>query len=128
MEAIGTVRTTEFRGAEAVSGVKSETSNQPRKTARRMEPPVSETSSAQIREIERSTRDKIERVAQAMDEYVKSNARGLSIQVNQGTGDVIVRVISKEDGRTIREIPAEEILNLAAKMEEMMGLLFNEKV
>jgi flagellar protein FlaG len=128
MEAIGTVTNTGFRGTEAVSGVKSGTSNQSRRTAQRMEPTVNETSSALIREAQRSTRDKIERVAQAMDEYVKSNARGLSIQVNQGTGDIMVRVIAKEDGRTIREIPSRELLNLAARMEEMIGVLFNENV
>ena len=128
MEAIGILGTTGFRGTEAIPRVKSGTSTQSRKTAQRMEPAVSETSSAQIREVERSTRDKIERVAQAMDEYVKSNARGVSIQVNQGTGDIMVRVIATEDGRTIREIPRKELVNLAAKMEEMIGILFNEKV
>lgn len=78
--------------------------------------------------IERESREKVERIAQVMDDYVKSSQRSLKIQVHSGTGQTIVRVISKEDGRTIREIPPEQVLNLAAKMEEMMGFLFDEKV
>ena len=128
MEALGTARTTEFRGTEAIAGVKSGTSTPSRKTNPRMEPEVSETFSAQKREVERSARDKIGRVAQAMDEYVKSHARDLKIEVTQGTGDIMVRVIATEDGRTIREIPPKELVNMAAKMEEMIGILFNEKV
>ncbi|HDR14137.1 MAG TPA: flagellar biosynthesis protein FlaG, partial [Desulfobacteraceae bacterium] len=39
-----------------------------------------------------------------------------------------VRVLSRESGEVIREIPPEEMLNLAAKMEEMTGALFNKNV
>ncbi len=78
--------------------------------------------------VERDSREKVERLAQVMDDYVRSSQRSLKIQVHSGTGRTIVRVISKEDGRTIREIPPEQLLNLAARMEEMIGGLFDEKV
>ena len=67
----------------------------------------------------------IERVIQAMDRYVKSNQRDLEIQVHKGTGNIMVKVISKEDGKVIREVPSEELLNLAAKMEKMVGGLLD---
>ena len=73
-----------------------------------------------------TTDAKIEHIAQAMDSYVQSIQRKLQINVHQGTGELIVKVISKEDGKVIREIPSEELLDLASKMEEMMGVLFNE--
>ena len=69
---------------------------------------------------------KIERIAEFMDNYVRSIQRDLKISVHEGTGDIIVKVISAEDGRVIREIPPKELLDLAAKMEEMTGGLFNE--
>jgi flagellar protein FlaG len=59
---------------------------------------------------------------------MKSIQRDLQIQVHADTGTIMVRVISKEDGRVIREIPTEELLNLAARMEEMVGMLFDENV
>ena len=70
--------------------------------------------------------EKIEHVAQAMENYVKSIQRDLKIQVHSSTGNIMVKVISKESGQIIREIPPEELLNLAAKMEQMTGALFNE--
>jgi flagellar protein FlaG len=128
MEAIGALRATESRGTEAVIGLKTVTPTPSRKTKPKTEPAVSENSSANKREVEKDTRAKIERVAQAMEDYVKSNQRSLRIQVHPGTGDFMVKVISEEDGRVIREVPPEELLNLAAKMEAMIGVLFNDKV
>jgi flagellar protein FlaG len=77
--------------------------------------------------IQQTKQAKIERIAQAMDSYVQSIQRDLKIGVHQATGKIIVKVISETDGKIIREIPAEELLDLAAKVEEMMGLLVNEK-
>ena len=80
----------------------------------------------QSKTAQEKTDAKIEHIAQAMDSYVQSIQRKLQINVHQGTGELIVKVISKEDGKVIREIPSEELLDLASKMEEMMGVLFNE--
>ena len=69
---------------------------------------------------------KIESIAQAMDNYVRSIQRDLKIRVHNDTGNIVVEVISGEDGKVIRQIPSENLLKLAAKMEEMTGVLFNE--
>ncbi|MFP3927525.1 MAG: flagellar protein FlaG [Desulfobacteraceae bacterium] len=71
---------------------------------------------------------KIEKIADAMDNYVKSIQRDLDIEVHKDTGELIVKVISRESGEVIREIPSEELLKLAAKMEEMAGVLFSKSV
>ena len=63
-----------------------------------------------------------------MDSYVRSMQRDIKIQVNNSTGDISVKVISEETGKVIREIPSEEMLELAARMEEMSGVFFDQKV
>ena len=68
-----------------------------------------------------ATQSELEDIAKAMDKYANSHQRDLKIQVHKGTGTIMVKVISKENGKVIREIPAEEILNLAEKMESMVG-------
>ncbi len=78
--------------------------------------------------VEQETREKVEKIGEIMDDYDRSSQRSLSIQVDGNTGDTIVKVISKEDGRIIREIPPEEMRNLVAKMEATTGLLFDRKV
>jgi flagellar protein FlaG len=53
---------------------------------------------------------------------------GLRFSVHEPTGRTIVKVIDKESQETVREIPAEEVLNLAAKLDEMMGMIFDKTV
>lgn len=129
MEAVGSVKSSEIQGITAIAPLKGAESVQSHQTkTRERSQSAAEKQQVAQAQVERDNRAKIERIAQVMDDYVKSMQRSLNIQVNSETGRVVVRVISEEDGRTIREIPPEEVLNLAAKMEEMMGLLFNERV
>ena len=53
---------------------------------------------------------------------------GLSFSVHKATGQTVVTVVDKETEKLIREIPSEELLNLADKMGEMVGILFDKKV
>lgn len=78
--------------------------------------------------VKEDTNEKINRIAEAMDSYVHSIQRDLKIQVHEGTGDIFVRVTSQDSGKVIREIPPKDLLDLAARMEEIAGTLFDEKV
>jgi len=40
---------------------------------------------------------------------------------------VAVTVTERETGKVIREIPSEELQQLYSKMEELVGMIFNEK-
>lgn len=79
-------------------------------------------------EIKITTEKKMNRIAEAMDTYVRSIQRELKIQVHEGTGKIMVRVTSQDGSKVIREIPPEELLDLAARIEELAGTLFDEKV
>jgi len=52
---------------------------------------------------------------------------GLQFSLHKETNRTIVRVINEETQELIREIPSEEMLNIMAKMDEMMGILFDKK-
>jgi len=52
----------------------------------------------------------------------------LQFSVHQASGQVVVAVTDKESGELIREIPSREMLRLSAKLEEMMGMLFDQKI
>ena len=51
----------------------------------------------------------------------------LHFSVDESTGRTVVKVVDKESEELIREIPSEELLKLAANIEEMMGILFDKK-
>ncbi len=52
---------------------------------------------------------------------------GISFSKHKDTGRMVIKVIDKETGKVIRQIPSEEALNLTAKMEEMAGILFDKQ-
>ena len=52
---------------------------------------------------------------------------GLRFSVDQSSGTIMITVTDESSGKVIREIPSSEILQLAAKMDEMVGMLFNKK-
>jgi flagellar protein FlaG len=53
---------------------------------------------------------------------------GIQFSVHEPTGRTIIRVVDKETEDLIREIPPEEFLDLVAKLDEMIGILFDRKV
>lgn len=53
---------------------------------------------------------------------------GIQFSVHEPTGRIMIRVVDKETEDLIREIPPEEFLDLAAKLDEMIGILFDKKV
>ncbi|MEK4882528.1 MULTISPECIES: flagellar protein FlaG [Paenibacillus] len=52
----------------------------------------------------------------------------LAISIHEKTHDIIVKVLNKETGELIREVPPEKTLDLVAKMMEIAGILVDEKI
>ena len=78
-------------------------------------------------DIKQISKETVERTVQALKNYIESNKRALNISVHEETGAIMVKVISEKDGKVIRELPPEKFLDLAAKIEELVGSLFNER-
>ncbi|MEF3168902.1 MAG: flagellar protein FlaG [Deltaproteobacteria bacterium] len=53
---------------------------------------------------------------------------GISFSLHKETGRTMVKVFDKETNKLIREIPPEEFLDLAVKIHEMVGILFDKRV
>lgn len=53
--------------------------------------------------------------------------RGLEFDISEQSARIITRVIDKDTGDIIRQIPAKEVLLLAEQLEEMSGKLLSEK-
>ncbi len=123
MEGAGALKAQEVRGSEGFLNPPVTQAKQAENAA-----PAKAAKSPETKNEAAAEDKKVENIAKAMDEYVQSIQRDLKIQVHGPTGHLMVKVISKDNGKTIREIPSEEVLNLAAKMEEMAGVLFNENV
>lgn len=65
---------------------------------------------------------------QASLEMLQQKHTQLNFSVHEKTDRVMVRITDQETGDVIREIPSEEFLDMAAKLQEMVGLMFDMKV
>jgi flagellar protein FlaG len=66
-------------------------------------------------------------VLDVTQQHMKISDVGINFSVHGDTGHVKVSVTNRETGDLIREIPPEGVLNLMAKLDEMMGIIFDEK-
>lgn len=66
----------------------------------------------------------IEDVQAAVDVFNRS----LDFSVDKASGRFSVKVIDTLTEEVIREIPPEKVLKIAARMKELVGLLFDKKI
>ncbi len=50
----------------------------------------------------------------------------LQFSVHEASGEIMVTVLEESTGEVIREIPPSEVLDLAARLGGMVGLLFDQ--
>lgn len=53
--------------------------------------------------------------------------RGIEFDINEATSTVVTRVIDQDSGELIRQIPSEEVLRIAERLEESSGTLIDIK-
>ncbi len=71
-----------------------------------------------------------EELREAVDKLNKTAVifdRSLRFQIHDATHRTMVSVVDITNDKIIRQIPNEEVLDLVAKMEDYMGLIFDKK-
>jgi len=63
-----------------------------------------------------------------LQDYVQSLQRNLEFSLDDSTGKVVVKVVARDSGEVIRQIPSETALELAKSLQDVNSLLFDEKV
>ena len=70
-------------------------------------------------------RDKLEAMAQKLQDFVGSLNRGLEFSVHEDSGRDVIKVIDKNSGDTVRQYPSEEVLDLVASLSDAAGTFVN---
>jgi flagellar protein FlaG len=79
-----------------------------------------------------SNNKKGEEVSQAMldglsNDIASLHSVELSFSKNKETGHTVIKVINKDTNQVIREIPQQQVFNIASKLDEMVGMFFYTK-
>ena len=74
----------------------------------------------------------LDQAVEKADQYFSQQKPALSFKTHQDTGRTIIQVTDRETGELIRQIPSEEMIELAEKLKDMQhgdsekGLVFND--
>jgi flagellar protein FlaG len=84
---------------------------------------VALTSGVKVSFSDEQTVKKIERALKAM----QGPETSFEMSVHEATNAVMIKVLNKETGEVIREVPPERTLDIVAKFMEINGLLVDKK-
>ena len=61
--------------------------------------------------------EQLRQIAAAMEKFVRDSGRSLQFSVDEGSGQVVVKVIDETTGEVIRQTPDEEFLRIAQNIK-----------
>jgi len=83
--------------------------------------------SGAVRGVEPSP-EEVEGLVEEVDSFLESLSIKLSFEMSEDTEEPVVKVVDSETGDVIRQIPPEVLMKLREKMQELQGILFDQKV
>ena len=69
----------------------------------------------------------LDAAVEQMQDFAIKNGINLNFSVHKATGRTVIQVIDADSHKVVREIPPEEVLNLAVSFEKMAGHLLSAK-
>lgn len=77
---------------------------------------------------EKPSAEEVKKDLDAINTQLKLMNRSIQFSIDEGSHDVVVRLIDKESGEVIKQLPPESILRLRERMAEMSGLMVEEQL
>ena len=72
--------------------------------------------------------EQVQKAVETLKQLVEAKApNSLAFSIDDSTGKTIVRITDAETGDMIRQIPSEEMLEIARSLDRMQGMLLQEK-
>jgi flagellar protein FlaG len=72
--------------------------------------------------------EEIHKDLEMINEQLKSSNSSIQFSVDDKSNDVIVRIVDRDSGEVIRQIPPESIVRLRDSMKDMSGLFIEKKI
>lgn len=69
----------------------------------------------------------VKQATQSIEAFIKSVANGLVFDIDEDTGKNVVRLVDLETKEVIRQIPSQEVLEIAKTLDKLQGLLVSGK-
>lgn len=73
------------------------------------------------------TKEQVEQAAARVKEVLRGTTSRLEIEIDSDSHKAVIKILNGESGEIIRQIPAQELLDLAKHLDEPKGLLVRER-
>lgn len=77
--------------------------------------------------------DEVENAANVLENFVSSEQNRVRFSVTEDTGRMVIQIIDQQSNEVLRQIPAEEVLEMASRVKELTdeigkktGILFED--
>ena len=73
------------------------------------------------------TKEKVEQAAARIKEVLRGTTSRLEIEIDSDSHKAVIKILNGESGEIIRQIPAQELLDLAKHLDDPKGFLIQER-
>ena len=80
-----------------------------------------------VEQYARATKEVMQVAAQQIQGYLRDSGRNLNVSLDESTGKYVARVVNPETGEVVRSLPSEETLRIARNIDQMRGMLVNQR-
>ena len=97
-------------------------------TSARPERPTSSLEAAESRQVdeyEPATDAELRQFAEALEGVTQRLNRDIRMDVDDDTGRVVAQIIDRETREVLRQVPLQELLDIASRLNDLVGLLFD---
>jgi len=78
-------------------------------------------------QIERRSQEMVQSAARTIELFARDMGRSLDFAVDSSSGKQIVRVTNPSTGEVVRQIPSEEVVQIARSLNYLQNVLVNVK-
>jgi flagellar protein FlaG len=74
-----------------------------------------------------ATKEQVEQAAARVKEILRGTTSRLEIEIDPDLHRAVIKILNGESGEIIRQIPSQELLDLAKHLDDPKGLLIRER-
>ncbi|THJ20887.1 MAG: flagellar protein FlaG [Nitrospira sp. CG24E] len=74
-----------------------------------------------------ATKEQVEQAASRVKDVLRGSTSRLEIEIDPDLHRAVIKILNGESGEIIRQIPAQELLDLAKSIDESKGFLVSER-
>ena len=74
-----------------------------------------------------SPRPSVKNLVDSLNEAMRVINTSISFSIDKDTGKTVIKVMDSDTKKLIRQIPPEDMLRVAARIQDLVGVLYDEK-